>query len=108
MSRHILEQVRDQLMEHGLISSNREFCYSWLARDESYMRGLRFRNMPPSVEALNTLASKLAYYSHHLSNSNSAKHQQWCRLFDQLHEQCMDALEQLAREQWMTPQRMGL
>lgn len=108
MSRCILEHIRDQLMEHGLISSNREFCYSWLARDESYIRGLRFRDMQPSVEALNTLASKLAYYSQHLSNSTSAKHQRWCRLFDQLHDKCIAALDQHAREQWMTVQRMGL
>ena len=108
MSRDILEQARDQMMAQGLVSSNREFCHGWLARDESYMRGLRFRNMQPSVDVLNTLASKLAYYSQQLSNSQLPQHQQLHLVFEHLHDQCVTAMEQHGRTQWMAPQRMAL
>ncbi|MCR9140470.1 MAG: hypothetical protein NXI27_31250 [Alphaproteobacteria bacterium] len=52
MSRQVLEQIRDELTSCGVVSSNREFCESWLARDASYLRGLKFRGLEPSAATL--------------------------------------------------------
>ena len=108
MSRQILEQIRDELVSCGVVSSNREFCESWLARDEGYIRGLKFRNLQPSAETLVICASKLSYYAHHIAKSKKPEHKDWHRRFVSLRGLCDQALEQQARAQWMTPKRMGL
>ena len=108
MSRQILEQVRDELASCGVISSNREFCVSWLAKDESYMRGLRFRDLPPSADALATCASKLGYYALHLSRSSKPEQREWSERFGRLQTLCQQAMETQARAKWMTAERMGL
>ena len=108
MSRQILEQVRDELASCGVISSNREFCVSWLAKDPSYMRGLRFRDLPPSADALATCASKLGYYALHLSKSSQPEQREWSERFYRLRSLCQQAMETQARAKWMTVERMGL
>lgn len=108
MSRKILEHVRDELIECRAIRSNREFCVSWLAKDESYMRGLRFHNLQPSADALATCASKLGYYAHLLSKSGNADHTAISDRFLDMKALCHQAMEQQARAKWMTPERMGL
>ena len=108
MSRQILEQVCDELTKCGAVASNREFCENWLARDPSYMRGLRFRDLDPSAATMATCSSKLAYYAKHLAQSSQPQHQDWHQRFRKLHQLCEQALEQQARAQWMTPKRMGI
>ena len=108
MSRQILEQVRDELIACRVVSSNREFCVSWLAKDESYMRGLKFRELNPSADTLAICASKLGYYAKHLSKSSAAEHQDWCERFVRLRSMCQAAMEDQARAKWMTVERMGL
>ncbi len=108
MSRQILEEVRDELIACRAVSSSREFCESWLARDESYLRVLKFHNMSPSADALATCASKLGYYIKHLSKSEKPEHQDWVQRFYELRGRCQQALDQQAKVKWMTPKRMGL
>lgn len=108
MSVQILEQVRDELKSCKAIASNREFCERWLAKDESYLRVLKFNNIDASADALATCASKLGYYVYHLSKSKDAGHQDWAVRFQRLRELCQTTLEQQARSKWMTPERMGL
>lgn len=108
MSRQILEQVRDELLGCGAVSSNREFCISWLAKDPSYMRGLTFRNFDPSADALATCASKLGYYAVHLAQSSKCEQREWSERFYRLRDLCHQAIETQARAKWMTPQRMDL
>lgn len=108
MSRQILEQIRDELTKCGAVASNKEFCEGWLARDESYMRGLKLRRLDPSAATLATCASKLGYYAHHLASSSKPEHQDWRQRFIKLRQLCEQAMEQKARAQWMTPKRMGL
>lgn len=100
MSRQVLEQVRDELMACQAVGSNREFCEKWLAKDESYMRGLRFHDLAPSADALATCASKLGYYTQRLSNSSEDRHQHWAHQFQKLRDDCEAALEQQARAKW--------
>lgn len=108
MSLQILEQVRDELKDCNAVTSNREFCERWLAKDESYLRVLKFHNIDASADALATCASKLAYYVYHLSKSSNTDHQEWAVRFQRLRELCQTTLEQQARSKWMTPKRMGL
>lgn len=107
MSIQVLEQVRDELKACNAISSNREFCESWLARDESYLRVLRFHKIGPSTDALATCASKLRYYVYHLGKSEKEHHQLWAVRLEQLRELCQDAVDRQARAKWMTAERMG-
>ncbi len=108
MSRQILEEVRDEQIACRAVSSNREFCESWLAKDESYLRVLRFHNTGPSADALATCASKLGYYVKHLGKSKKPEHQEWVQRFCELRGLCHQALDQQAKVKWMTPERMGL
>ena len=108
MSRQILEQVRDQLLDWDVVSSNKEFCENWLAKDESYMRGLRFRDLHPSADALATCASKLGYYAQHLGKSSTSEQTIMAQRFLDLSLLCQQAIESQARLKWMTPERMGL
>ena len=77
MSIGILEAVRDELIACEAVGSGRVFCESWLAKDASYIRVLKFHNKDPSADAFATCASKLGYYVRHLSTSDKLEHQTW-------------------------------
>lgn len=108
MSLKVLEIVCEELKRYEAISSTREFCESWLAKDESYLRVLRFHKTDPSADALATLSSKLGYYAAHFGKSTRPEHADWAKRFAELREFCQDALEEQARLKWMTPERMGV
>ena len=108
MTLQLLEVVRDRLIECNAVRSHKEFCVSWLAKDESYLRVLRFHKAQPSADAIATCASKLAYYSEHLRQSSKTTHVHWADEFDHLRALCEQALYDNARKKWMTPERMGL
>jgi hypothetical protein len=108
MSIRILENVCAELKDCNAITSNREFCVSWLAKDESCMRVLRHHKAQPSADALANCASKLAYYAYYLGKSEEPEHQEWVKRFNELREQCLHAMDQQARIKCMTPERMGL
>ena len=61
MSRELLHEVRDVLIQANAIVSEREFCQRWLGKSECYMRTLRFSKIEPSADALATLSNKLQY-----------------------------------------------
>lgn len=107
MTIRVLEAVCRELKDCDAISSTREFCERWLAKDESYLRVLRFHKSAPSVEALTTLSSKLGYYAEHLSSSDLAEHCEWADRFFNLQGLCQEAIERQARARWMSPERMG-
>lgn len=108
MSIRVLETVCAELKACNAITSNKEFCISWLAKDESYMRVLRHHQTQPSADALAICASKLAYYALHLGKSDKLEHQEWVERFEDLRSQCLQAMDEQARTKWMTPERMGL
>jgi hypothetical protein len=108
MSIRVLETVCAELKACNAITSNREFCISWLAKDESYLRVLRHHQTQPSADALAICASKLGYYALHLGKSDKPEHEQWVARFEELRALCLKAMEQQAKSKWMTPERMGL
>lgn len=107
MSIQVLEAVRDELLACGAITSGRVFCESWLAKDASYLRVLRFHNADPSADAFATCASKLGYYAKHLRASEQAQHKDWVERFERLQKLCHTAMDDQARQRWMTPERMN-
>jgi hypothetical protein len=106
MSLQVIQQIRDELIECEMVGSTAEFCRSWLAKDESYMRVLRFHKLPASADALATCASKLSYYQIHLAASIKPEHQALAETFQRLRALCVITMEQQARAKWMTPARM--
>lgn len=106
MSLYLLENICAELKACQAVSSSRDFCESWLAKDESYIRVLRFHQLPASVDALATCASKLGYYQKFLSSSDKAEHKQMAETFQRLRALCVATMEQQARAKWMTPERM--
>jgi len=108
MTLQVLENVRDRLIACEAVRSNREFCISWLAKDESYIRVLRYHKARPSADAIANCASKLAYYAKQLRCSKDARCHVWAEEFDDLRELCEQALYEGARQKWMTPDRMGI
>jgi hypothetical protein len=53
MSIGILEAVRDELIACEAVGSGRVFCESWLAKDASYIRVLKFHNKDPRLRTHN-------------------------------------------------------
>ena len=66
MSKTVLFAVFELLKSHGLVSTENEFSKDWLARSDSYVRGLRFHDAEPSIATMALLASKLQYYGERL------------------------------------------
>ncbi len=106
MSIQVIQQIRDELIACAAVSSTAEFCRSWLAKDESYMRVLRYHQQPASADALATCASKLGYYQKYLSLSQKSEHQALSETFQRLRALCVVTMEDQARAKWMTPERM--
>jgi hypothetical protein len=108
MSIRILEKVCAELKDCNAITSNREFCVSWLAKDASYLRVLRHHKSEPSADALANCASKLGYYAYHFGKSEKPEHADLVQRFGKLRGLCQEAMDQQAKIKWMTPQRMSL
>jgi hypothetical protein len=106
MKKMILNEVRDELIDMGLASGEREFCVAWLGRGVGYMRTLRHLGQGPSAEALAILASKLEHYTQRLWLAGDVQADRAVR-FDVLHQHCRAALEQHARDRWQAEERMN-
>ena len=63
MSIRLLEHLRDELIQTGIVTNTPEFCRSWLGRSEGYIRVLRYNRIDPSVETLTICSNKLGYYA---------------------------------------------
>jgi hypothetical protein len=49
MSIRLLEHLRDELIQTGIVTNTPEFCRSWLGRSEGYIRVLRYNRIDPSL-----------------------------------------------------------
>ena len=106
MSVSTLEEIRDELAACNAIASTREFCESWLAKDESYLRVLKFHAADASADALTVCSSKLGYYAKRLAASGDPAHAQLMQKFLRLRVLCESTIERQARAKWMKPERM--
>ncbi|WP_444667515.1 DUF6626 family protein [Cereibacter changlensis] len=100
MSKTILEQVRDELRNCGAVSTEQDFCETWLLKSECYLRTLRFTKSEPSADALAVCASKLGYYADRLRGGDAAHHAYWADKFLKLSHACQAELEKLALLKW--------
>ena len=81
MSKTVLFEVFELLKSQGLVSTENEFSKDWLARSESYARGLRFHDAEPSIATMALLASKLQYYGERLLSQQTEQHRALDRVF---------------------------
>jgi hypothetical protein len=108
MSVSTLEEIRDALAACNAIASTREFCESWLAKDESYLRVLKFHAADASADALAVCSSKLGYYAKRFAASDEPAHLELVQTFLRLRVLCEATIERQARAKWMTQDRMGI
>ena len=103
MSKTVLFEVFEVLKSQRLVSAENEFSKDWLARSDSYLRGLRFHDAEPSIATMALLASKLQYYGERLLRQKTEQHHnlgekflsysQICHL--KINERCVDRWQQL-------------
>lgn len=96
----VLEAVRDALKSCNAIHNEREFCEQWLGKSECYLRTLRFNDLQPSADALMTCASKLGWYAEQLRACDKPYSVHWARVFGELREDCVSAVERAALVKW--------
>ena len=100
MSRELLHEVRDVLIQANAIVSEREFCQRWLGKSECYMRTLRFSKIEPSADALATLSNKLQYYSEQMRDKPQQHLKEWSLEFERLAALCWTSIQNTARRKW--------
>ena len=108
MSIRLLEHLRDELIQTGIVTNNPEFCCSWLGRSEGYIRVLRYHGIEPSVETLTICSNKLGYYAARLNASDAEDHKAWAAKLIKLKALCDSAIAKQAEAVWRAPKRMAL
>ena len=106
MSIRLLEHLRDELIQTGIVTNTPEFCRSWLGRSEGYIRVLRYNRIDPSVETLTICSNKLGYYAARLNGSDAEEHKAWAAKLINLKALCDSAIARQAEAVWRAPERM--
>ena len=106
MSVKLLEHLRDELIECGVVQNTPEFCRAWLGRSEGYIRTLRNHGTGPSVETLAICSHKLGHYRDRLRASSNDEHVRLAEQFDRLKQLCDGAIARHAEAVWRAPERM--
>ena len=108
MSIRLLEQLRDELIQTGIVANTPEFCRSWLGRSEGYIRVLRYNRIDPSVETLTICSNKLGYYAARLNGSNVEEHITWAAKQIHFKALCDSAIAKQAEAVKCAPDPMGV
>jgi hypothetical protein len=108
MSIRLLEHLRDELIQTGIVQNTPEFCRSWLGRSEGYIRVLRYHQIAPSVETLTICSSKLGHYGARLADSEQQEHQVWAKRLSDLKALWDGAIAEQAEAVWRAPERMAV
>lgn len=88
MSNSIVENVKADLQQLGVVRNEAEFCREWLGRGEGYLRTLRFTGTLPSAAALAFCADRLERLAVHLRGNSDHTEAFWAVRFERLAEQC--------------------
>ena len=107
MSIRLLEHLRDELIQTGIVTNTPEFCRSWLGRSEGYIRVLRYNRIDPSVETLAICSNKLGHYAARLNGSDADNHKAWALKLINLKALCDSAISRQAEAVWRAPERMA-
>lgn len=105
MTKTVLNDVLDLLIEHQLVSSESEFSKDWLGRSESYLRVQRFHNEPPSIGSVATCASKLQHYGKRLSETG--RHDALSDRFIELSDACHRYINMRCEDGWLQTLEKG-
>ena len=100
MSKTILFEVFELLKSQGLVSTENEFSRDWLARSESYVRGLRFHDAEPSIATMALLASKLQYYGDKLLSQPTEQHRVLGEKFLSYSQICHSKINKRCVDRW--------
>jgi hypothetical protein len=88
------------LKSQGLVSTENEFSKDWLARSESYARGLRFHDAEPSIATMALLASKLQYYGEMLLRQKTEQHRVLGEKFLSYSQICHGKINERCVDRW--------
>ena len=100
MSKTVLFDVFEMLKSQGLVSTENEFSKDWLARSESYARGLRFHGAEPSIATMALLASKLQYYGERLLSQQTDQHRALGTKFLSYSQICHSKINERCVDRW--------
>ena len=101
MSKTVLFEVFELLKSQGLVSTENEFSKDWLARSESYVRGLRFHDAEPSIATMALLASKLQHYGQRLIVTENKKQIELGHGFLKYSQACHDKINSRCTSRWI-------
>ena len=100
MSKTVLFEVFELLKSQGLVSTENEFSKDWLARSESYARGLRFHDAEPSIATMALLASKLQYYGDKLLSHQNGQYRALGEKFLSYSQICHGKINERCVDRW--------
>ena len=99
--KNVFEHTYQLLKQLSVVDTKAEFCRTWLGRNESYFRCLRYNNKQPSTQTLAVLSNKLRHYSNILQQANSTQSQQIAAKFASLSNQCDNYINRQAKDTWI-------
>ena len=99
MEKTVLNEVFEYLKGIEAVDTESEFSTDWLCRSESYMRSLRFKQVPPSMGTLAICASKLSHYGNKLKEKKT--HNNIPDQLLQLSEACNRQINAASTAKWM-------
>ena len=109
---NVFEETYWLLNKIGVVDTKKEFCRDWLNIGDSYFRGLRQNQKPPSFNVIAVCRSKLKYYSEALKRKADNDSRKLASDFDVLSARLDSAIYQQSKRVWMTQmadkQRNGL
>ena len=99
--KNVFEQTYRLLKDLSVVDTKAEFCTTLLGRNESYFRGLRYKNKQPSTQTLAVLSNKLRHYSDILQQANNIHSKQVAAQFALLSSLCDKHINHKAKDTWL-------
>ena len=99
MQTTVLTEVYALLKRIGAVANEAEFSRDWLGRSESYVRGLRFKEVGASAGSVAICASKLQHYG--LRMCESSAHSELGKQFLELSRECHNMINEEAEALWL-------
>ena len=95
----VLTEVYALLKTIGAVTNEAEFSRDWLGRSDSYVRGLRFKELGASTGSLAICASKLQHYG--LQMRVSSVHSELGKQFLELSRERHNTINEEAETVWL-------
>ena len=99
MERTVLIKVYELLRSIRVVANEAEFSRDWLGRSESYVRGLRFKEVGASAGSVAICASKLQHYGKRMCESSA--YSELGKQFLELSRECHNTINEEAEAVWL-------